>query len=62
MSINPEADYADHLIAQCRRELVRHPRSPVAMTKQTAKDIDLSGIFRMSADEIDQALRALEAA
>lgn len=62
MSINPEADYADHLIAQCRRELVRHPRSPIAMTKQTAKDIDLSGIFRMSADEIDQALRAMEAA
>lgn len=62
MSINPEADYADHLIAQCRRELVRHPRSPIAMTKQTAKDIDLSGIFRMSADEIDAALRALEAA
>lgn len=62
MSINSEADYADHLIAQCRRELVRHPRSPIAMTKQTAKDIDLSGIFRMSADEIDEALRQMEAA
>lgn len=62
MSINPEADYADHLIAQCRRELVRHPRSPIAMTKQTAKDIDLSGIFRMTPEQIDEALRQLEAA
>lgn len=62
MSINPEADYADHLIAQCRRELVRHPRSPIAMTKQTAKDIDLSGIFRMTPEQIDEALRQMEAA
>lgn len=62
MSINQEADYAEHLIAQCRRELVRHPRSPIAMTRQTAKDIDLSGIFKMTPEQIDEALRALEAA
>lgn len=62
MSIHPEADYADHLIAQCRRDLVRHPRSPIAMTRQTAKDIDLSGIFRMTPEQIDEALRQMEAA
>lgn len=62
MSINQEADYAEHLIAQCRRELVRHPRSPIAMTKQTAKDIDLSGIWRMTPDEIDEACKNWRAA
>lgn len=62
MSINPEADFAEHLMTQCRRDLVRHPRSPIAMTKQTAKDIDLSGIFRMSPEQIDEALRQMEVA
>lgn len=56
---NQDADFAEHLIAQCRRELVRHPRSPITMTKQTAKDIDLSGIFRMTPEQIDEALRQL---
>lgn len=60
--INPDADMAEYLIAQNRREFVRHPRSPIAMTPQSAKDIDLSGIFRMTPEQIDEALRALEAA
>ena len=60
--INQDADMAEYLAVQSRREFVRHPRSPIAMTPQTAKDIDLSGIFRMSADEIDAELRKLEAA
>lgn len=63
--INQEADLAEHLIAQCRRELVRHPRhprSPIAMTRQTARDIDLSGIFKMTPEQIDEALRQMEAA
>lgn len=60
--VNQDADMAEYLIAQNRREFVRHPRSPIAMTPQTAKAIDLSGIMRMTAEQIDEALRQLEAA
>lgn len=55
--INPDADMAEYLIAQNRREFVRHPRSPIAMTPQSAKDIDLSGIMRMSPAEVEEAVR-----
>jgi hypothetical protein len=60
--INQEADLAEYLMAQSRRELKAHPRSPIITSPRVAKDIDLSGIFKMSADEIDAALRTLEAA
>lgn len=60
--VNQDADMAEYLIAQNRREFVRHPRSPIAMTPQTAKAIDLSGIFKMTPEQIDEALRQLEAA
>lgn len=60
--INPDADMADYLIAQNRREFVRHPRSPIAMTPQTAKAIDLSGILRMTPDQMAEAVRLWGAA
>lgn len=55
--INHDADMAEYLIAQNRREFVRNPRSPIAMTPQTAKAIDLSGILKMSPAEVDEAVR-----
>jgi hypothetical protein len=51
----PEADLAEFLMARSRHELKRHPRSPVVCTPQAAKDIDLSGIFRMTAQEAEDA-------
>lgn len=60
--INPDADMAEYLIAQNRREFVRHPRSPIAMTPQAAKDIDLSGILRMTPEQIAEAVRTWGAA
>lgn len=36
----------------------RYPRSPVVVTKETAKAIDISGIMRLTPDEIDALLEA----
>ena len=60
--MNHEADLAEYLIAQRKRELKLHPRSPVVVPERIAKEIDLSGIFRLTADQIDEALRQFEAA
>jgi hypothetical protein len=59
---NPDADLAEFLLAQSKRELVRHPLSPAIVSPRVAKDIDLSGIFRMTPDEIDAAILAEAAA
>lgn len=56
-----DADMAEHLLAQSKRELSRYPRSSIACEPSTAKDIDLSGIFRMTPEQIDEALRQLAA-
>lgn len=58
----PDADLAEHWLAQSKRELARYPRTPAIVTPETAKAIDLSGIFRMTPEQIDEALRAMEAA
>lgn len=60
--LNQDADLAEFLIAQSRRELKQHPLSPIITSPKVAKDIDLSGIFRMTPDQIDDALLAMEAA
>ena len=52
---NPDADLAEFLAARNRRELSRYPRSPIIVTRQVAKEIDLSGIFRMSQEEAEEA-------
>lgn len=36
----------------------RYPRSPVVVTKETAKAIDMSGIMRMTPEQIDELLAA----
>lgn len=51
-----DIDTAEHFKAMCDMERKRYPRSPVVVERATAKDIDLGGIFRMPADEIDAAL------
>ena len=51
---------AEHFVRLCREELKRYPRSPVVVTSQTAKDIDMSGIMKMTPEQIDEALRLLE--
>lgn len=51
-----ECTDAEQFVRLCREEMKRYPRSPVVVTKETAKAIDMSGIFKMSADEIDAAL------
>lgn len=60
--LNQDADLAEFLMARSRRELKAHPLSPVIVSPSVAKDIDLSGIFRMTPEQIDTALLALEAA
>lgn len=60
--VNQDADMAKYLIALSRRELVQHPRSAAIVTDQTAKDIDLSGIFRMTPAEVEEAVRSWGAA
>ena len=57
-----EFDEAEHFKALCDMDLLRYPRSPVVVEPQTAKDIDLSGIFRMTPEQIDEALRQLQEA
>lgn len=59
---NPDADMAEYRLAQSKRELARYPRSPAILTPETAKAIDLSGIFLMTPEQIDEALRQLEVA
>lgn len=56
--MNHDADLAEFLIAQSRRELKAHPRSPIITSPKVAKEIDLSNIMRMSPEEIDRALKA----
>lgn len=58
----PDADLAEFIIAQSKRELAQHPRSPVIVTREVAKDIDLSGIFRMSPAEAEEACSLWSAA
>ena len=53
--INPDADQAEYRAARDRNDLRRHPRSPVVMEHQTAIDIDMSGILRMSPQEAEDA-------
>lgn len=59
--IHQDADLAEYMAARDRAELKRHPRSPIVTSPKVAKDIDMSGIFRMSADEIDAALEQVAA-
>lgn len=59
---NQDADMAEYLLSQSRRELERYPRNPIVVEPQTAKDIDLSGIHRMSTEAIEAELQALRAA
>lgn len=49
---------AEQFVRLCRDELKRYPRSPVVVTKETAKAIDISGIMRLTPDEIDALLEA----
>jgi hypothetical protein len=53
-----ECQDADQFVRLCREELKRYPRSPVVVTAETAKAIDISGILRLTADEIDALLQA----
>ena len=53
--ITPDADLAEYLMARDKRDLKQHPRSPVICTPRTAKDIDLSGIWAMTPEQIDEA-------
>lgn len=53
---------AERFMHQCRRELVLYPRSPVIVERQTAIDIDMSGILRMTPEQIAEAVRTWEAA
>ena len=56
---HPEADMADYLVAQSKRELQRR-RPAVSLMPETAKAIDLSGIYRMTAEQIDRVLREFQ--
>lgn len=62
MVIDQYADEAEHLIALAKREMLLHPRSPVAVSRETKEAIDLSGIFAMTEEAQIEALRILEAA
>lgn len=57
-----ECSDADQFVELCRREMKLYPRSPVVVTTETAKDIDMSGIMKMTPEQIDEALRLMEAA
>lgn len=48
--------FAEHFVQECRRERSKYPLSPVLCSAKTAKDIDMSGIFRMTPEQIDEAL------
>lgn len=60
--IHQDADLAEYIAARDRAELKMHPRSPIITSPTVAKDIDMSGIMRMSPEQIDEALRQMEAA
>ena len=60
--ITAEAALAEYLLAQAKRELKRYPRSPVITTPTAARDIDMSGVFLMTEEEVYAALREMEAA
>lgn len=53
---------AERFMHQCKRELVSYPRSPVIVERQTAIDIDMSGIVRMTPEQIAEAVRTWESA
>lgn len=53
-----ECTDAEQFVRMCREELKRYPRSPVVVTRETAKAIDMSGIMKLTADEIDALLEA----
>lgn len=57
-----DADMNDYMVELAKRELRLYPRSPVVVETQTARDIDMSGILRMTPEQIDEALRQYEAA
>jgi len=56
--VNQDADLAEFLMAQSRRELKQHPCSPIITSPKVAKDIDWSGIWKMSPEQIEAALLA----
>jgi hypothetical protein len=62
MFIDQYADEAEHLIAMARREMLMHPRSPVAVSRETKEAIDISGIMAMPEEQQLEMLRQLEAA
>ena len=53
-----ECDSAEQFVRLCRAELKRYPRSSIVVTKETAKAIDMSGIMRMTPEQIDELLAA----
>jgi hypothetical protein len=56
--IHHEADLAEYIAARDRRELKAHPRSPIVTSPTVAKDIDWSGIWKMTPEQIEAALLA----
>mgnify|MGYP003576395195 CR=1 FL=1 len=56
--IHQDADLAEYIPARDRAELKRHPRSPIVTSPKVAKDIDMSGVFRMSPEQVEAALLA----
>lgn len=60
--LNQDADLAEFLAALSKRELKLYPRSPAIVSPYVAKAIDMSGIMKMSPEQIDEALRQMEAA
>lgn len=58
----PEADLAEFIIAQSKRELALYPRSSVIVSPKVAKEIDLSGIHRMTREEAEEACALWSAA
>jgi hypothetical protein len=49
----------DQFLTVCGQDMKRYPRSPILVSKQAAKDIDMSGIMKMSPEQIDEALRLM---
>jgi len=58
--VNHEADLAEYLVAQRKRELKRHPRCPVILSRRTSRDIEASAILEMTVDRINELLREFE--
>ncbi len=52
-----EFDPAMQFKDACDLDLKRRLGSPVIATRETSKAIDLSGIMRLTGDEIDELLR-----